>query len=237
MARLSVNVDCVAGFRHILRGSEPDPVSLALLAELGGADGIVCSLNEKLQPVSERDIRLLKGAVKSHLNIRITPVKKLVSMVISIAPDMVTIIPTDQYSTGQMGRLDVISRFDQLVNVVENLNSHGFVVNVIINPQIQQLKEVSKLNSDYVEFNLNKFYNTKDYDERCEQLENISSLCIAAEKLNLGVMVGSGLTYKNINDIMNISAIEEVNIGQAIFSRAVAIGVEAAVRDMISLVH
>jgi len=237
MARLSINVDCIAGFRQILRGNEPDPVSVALLAELGGADGIVCSLNENLSPISERDIRLLKGAVKSHLNIRITPVKKLVSMVISIAPDMVTLIPTDQFSNGKMGRLDVISRFDQLVSVIENLRSHGFVINVMINPQIQQLKEVSKLNCDYVEFNMTKLYNTKDYDERSEQLENLSSLCIAADKLNLGVMVGSGLTYKNINDIISVATIEEVNIGQAIFSRSVAIGVEAAVRDIIGFVH
>jgi len=237
MARLSINVDSIAAFRQILGSKEPDPVSMAILAELGGADGIVCSLNEKLSPISERDVRLLKGAVKSHLNIRITPTNKLVSMVISIAPDMITLVPTDIFSTGKMGRLDVVSRFDLLLSVIDNLNSHGFVINVMINPQIQQLKEVSKLNCDYVEFNLNKFYTTKDYDERSEQLENLSSLCLAAEKLNLGVMAGSGLSYKNINDIISISAIEEVNIGEAVFSRAVSIGMEAAVRDMITIVH
>ncbi|MFO7891807.1 MAG: pyridoxine 5'-phosphate synthase [bacterium] len=237
MARLSINVDCIAAFRQMLGEKEPDPVSMVMLAELGGVDGVVCSLNEKLHPVSERDIRLLKGVVKSHLNIRVTPTNKLVSMVISIAPDMVTVIPTDVFSTGKIGRLDIVSRFESLAGVIENLNSHGFVVNVMIPPQIQQLKEASKLNCDYVEFNLNMFNKTKDYEERAEQLENISSLCLAAEKLNLGVMVGSGLSYKNINDIINISAIEEVNIGQAIFTRAIAIGVEAAVRDMVALVH
>jgi len=237
MARLSINVDSIAAFRQILGSKEPDPVSMAILAELGGADGIVCSLNEKLSPISERDIRLLKAAVKSHLNIRITPSNKLISTVISVAPDMVTLIPTDVYSTGKMGRLDIVSRFDTLLSVIDNLNSHGLVINVMINPQIQQLKEVSKLNCDYVEFNLNKFYTTKDYDERSEQLENLSSLCLAAGKLNLGVMAGSGLTYKNINDIISISAIEEVNIGAAVFSKAFSLGMEAAVRDMITIVH
>ncbi len=237
MARLSISVDCIAAFRQIWGSSEPDPVSLAILAELGGADGIVCSLNEKLNPITERDIRLLKGAVKSHLNIRITPTDKLVSMVISIAPDMVTLIPTEVYSTGKMGRLDIVSRFDKILDIVENLNSHNFIVNVMINPRIQQLKEVSKLNCDYVEFSLNKFNKTKNYNERSEQLENLSSLCLAAGKLNLGVIAGSGLTYKNINDIISISAVEEVNIGHAVFSRAIAIGMEAAVRDMLYLIH
>jgi len=237
MARLSINVDCIAAFRQLLGGKEPDPVSMVMLAELGGVDGIVCSLNEKLHPITERDVRLLKGVVKSHLNIRVTPDSKLVSTVISVAPDMVTVIPTDVFTTGKIGRLDVVSRFQNLSSMIENLNSHGFVVNVMISPQIQQLKEAAKLNCDYVEFNLNRYNKTKDYEERAEQLENLSSLCLAAEKLNLGVMAGSGMNYKNINDIINISAIEEVNIGQAIFIRAIAMGMEAAVRDMLALVH
>lgn len=235
MARLGVIVDSIAAFRTIGGSREPDPVNSAMLAELGGADSIVCSLNEDLNPVTKRDVRLLKEVVKSFFNVRIPPAEKLVSMIISIDPDMVTLIPNID-SIDRKG-LDMLGHFEKISKIITNIRSHNIIVSVMIEPMIQQMKAAAKSHADYIEFNLSKFGASRDLNVSNEQLENISSLCAAAAKLNLGVAAGSGLDYKNINDVINISQIEEFNVGHAVFSRAVSIGMEAAVRDFVSLVH
>jgi len=237
MARLGVNVTSVAAFREMGKYSTADPVTAAVFAEVGGADGIVCSLKEELRPFTERDVRLLKEMVKTHLNVQIPIVDKMITLVLSVTPDMVTLIPGKKPGSTEGGGLDVLGHADELTRVVEEIRSREIVVSLRIEPIIHQVKAAAKVGADYVEFHMGKYTAAEDLNEKADLLENISSVALAASKIGLGVSASGGLNYQNVMDISAIEPIEEINVGHAILCRALWLGMEAAVRDMVALVH
>jgi len=237
MARLGVKIEQVAVLRTIGRNVEPDPVTAAIFAEMGGADGIVCTLNEELRYITERDLRMLKEMVKTHLNLQISPTDQLLTLAFSVAPDMITLIPGKKAGSTQGGGLDVLGNGEKLSRVVDEIRAQNIVVSLLIEPLIHQVKAAAKIGADYVEFHLGRYAAAEDLTERVDILENISSVASAASKLDLGVAASRGLNYYNVSEISAIERIEEINIGHAIVSRALWLGMEQAVRDMVALVH
>ena len=237
MARLGVNVESIAALREMGRLGEPDPVSAAIFAEVGGSDGIVCPLKEGLKPLTERDVQLLKETVKTHLNLLVPPTEQMVTLALSISPDMVTLIPGKKPGSTPGGGLDVLGHGDKLSQVVQDIRAQDIVVSLSIEPIIQQVKAAAKVGADYVQFHLGKYAAAEDLNERSDILESISAVAVAASKIGLGVAVGHGLNYQNVTEITAMEKIEELNIGHAIVARALWIGMEAAVRDMVALVH
>ncbi len=237
MARLGVKIEEVAVLRTIGKGAEPDPVTAAIFAEMGGADGIVCTLNEELRYITERDLRMLKEMVKTHLNLQISPTDQLLTLVFSVAPDMITLIPGKKAGSTQGGGLDVLGNGEKLSRVVDEIRAQNIVVSLLIEPLIHQVKAAAKVGADYVEFHLGRYAAAEDLNERADIFENISSVVLAASKLDLGVAASRGLNYYNVSEISGIERIEEINIGHAIVSRALWLGMEQAVRDMVALVH
>ena len=237
MARLGFNIEGIAALREMGRQSAPDPVSAAIFAEVGGSDGIVCPLKEELKPLTERDVQLLKEMVQTHLNLQVPPTEQMVTLALSISPDMVTLVPGKKPGSTPGGGLDVLGHGDKLSRVVQDIRAQDIVVSLLVEPIIQQVKAAAKVGSDYIEFHLGGYANAEDLNERADLLENITSVALAASKIGLGVAAGHGLNYQNSIEITAIEKIEEVNIGHAIVSRALWMGMEAAVRDMVALVH
>ncbi len=237
MARLGVKIEHVAVLRTIGKNVEPDPVTAAIFAEMGGADGIVCTLNEELRYITERDLKMLKEMVKTHLNLQISPTDQLLTLAFSVAPDMITLIPGKKAGSTQGGGLDVLGNGEKLSRVVDEIRTQNIVVSLLIEPLIHQVKAAAKIGADYVEFHLGRYAAAEDLTERADILENISSVASAASKLDLGVAASRGLNYYNVSEISAIERIEEINIGHAIVSRALWLGMEQAVRDMVALVH
>jgi len=237
MARLGLNVEHVAVLRERGKGVEPDPVTAAAFAEVGGIDGIVCSLREELRPLTERDVRLLRETVKTHLNLQIPPVESMVTLVLNITPDMVTLVPGKKPGTTQGGGLDILGREEEMARVVQGIRKQDIVVSLLIEPIIHQVKAAAKVGADYVEFHVGRFAAAEDLNERADQLANVASVALAASKLGLGVAASRGLNYQNVAEISAIDKIEEINIGHAIVARALWMGMEQAVRDMVALVH
>jgi len=237
MARLGVNIEGIAALREMRRQSAPDPVSAAIFAEVGGSDGIVCPLKEELKPLTERDVQLLKEMVQTHLNLQVPPTEQMVTLALSIAPDMVTLVPGKKPGSTPGGGLDVLGHGEKLSRVVQDIRAQDIVVSLLVEPIIQQVKAAAKVGSDYIELHLGRYANAEDLNERADHLENITSVALAASKIGLGVAASHGLNYQNSIEITAIDKIEEVNIGHAIVSRALWMGMEAAVRDMVALVH
>lgn len=237
MARLGINIESIAGLRELSTGSVPDPVSAAVYAEMGGCDGIVCPLKEDLRPIRERDVQLLKEMVKTHFNLRIPPMEKLVTLTLSVSPDMVTLVPGKKPVATTGGGLDVLGHAEQLMKVVQDIRSQDIVVSLLIEPIIQQVKAAAKVGVDYVELHCGQYAKAEDLNERADILENLSSVALAASKIGMGVAAGYGLNYQNVSDIAAIEKIEEINVGHAIVARSLWMGMEAAVRDMVALVH
>lgn len=237
MARLGVNVDGIALLRELGGVVDADPVKAAICAEIGGADGILCSLDESLKPIGEKGIRLLKEMVQTHLTIRMVPMEKLMNIILTLSPDMVTLIPGKKPGATQGGGLDVMGQESRLVKLIREIRSHDIIVNLLIEPIIHQVKAASKIGADYIEIHTGRYAQAQDLNERSDQLENISSIALAAIKMNMGVTASCGLDYHNVSAISSLESIEEINIGEAILARALWMGMEQAVRDMAGLIH
>ena len=237
MVRLGVNVDHVATVREARRGREPDPIAAAVLAELAGADGIVCHLREDRRHIKDRDLTLLRQVVKTHLNLEMAPTDEMVKKAITTLPDMVTLVPERRQEITTEGGLDVTANFDYLEEFTSTLRANNIVVSFFIDPNLHQIKAVAKLGADYVELHTGNYANAHDLNQVVEELERIRSMAMAAAKLGLGVSAGHGLNYQNVVDVAKIKQIEELNIGHSIVSRAILVGMEAAVRDMINLIR
>jgi pyridoxine 5-phosphate synthase len=236
MARLGVNIESIAMLRENgVRNA--DPLAMAMLAEVGGADGIVCPVQEQMKIVTERDLRLLKEIVKTHLNVQVPPEESLINTALSVQPDMITLIPGKKPGSTAGGGLDILGQSSLLTKWIQEIRNRDTVVSILVEPNIHQVKAALKAGVDYVELHLGLYTEAEDLGARNDQLENLQSVAIAAQKLGLGVSAGQGADFHNVMAVSVIEAIEEINIGRAIVSRALSIGMEAAVRDMVALVH
>ncbi len=236
MVRLCVNIDHVATVREARKGREPDPVFAAVLAELAGVDGIVCHLREDRRHIKDRDLKMLKEVVQTHLNLEMAGTDEMVQIATEVLPDMCTLVPEKRQELTTEGGLDVVSQMDRLTEVISELHAHNIVVSLFIDPNIQQVKAASRVGADYVELHTGEYANASDMNHMMERLDEIANMAIAASKLGLGVSAGHGLNYQNVSAIAKLDRIEELNIGHSIISRSVLVGLERAIREMKELV-
>ena len=237
MVRLGVNIDHVATVREARKGIEPDPIAAAVLCELAGADGIVCHLREDRRHIKDRDLSLLRQVVRTHLNLEMAPIDEMVKKAIKVLPDMVTLVPERRLEVTTEGGLDITANFDYLEEVTSSLRANNIVVSFFIDPDIYQIKAAAKLGADYVELHTGSYANAEDLNQVVDELEKIKSTAAAAAKMGLGVSAGHGLNYQNVGDIAKIKQVEELNIGHSIVSKAVLVGMEKSVREMIALIR
>jgi pyridoxine 5-phosphate synthase len=223
--------------REARRGKVPDPVAAAIAAEMAGADGIVCHLREDRRHIKDKDLYLLKEIVKSHLNMEMAATDEMVGIATEVAPDMCTIVPERREEVTTEGGLDVEANLDWLEEVTKRLRSHNIVVSLFIDPEINQIKAAARSGADYIELHTGAYANAEDLSSIVDELEKLRSMAMAASKLGLGVSAGHGLDYQNVRDLLDIEQIEEVNIGHSIVSKAVLIGMERSVREMLQIIR
>ncbi|MBN2417056.1 pyridoxine 5'-phosphate synthase [bacterium] len=236
MARLGIHVEQVALLRNGGCATEADPVKAAVYAELGGCDGIVCAIRKGFTSISERDLRVLKEVVTTHLNVQVAAEDRLVNAALSVRPDMITLMSgRDSHESGN-DPLDILGHQDQAAQMIEGIRSQDIIVSVLTAPEILQIKAAAKAGADYVELHLGSYAAAASLSEKSDALENLKMVALAAAKLGLGVSVSQGITYQNVADIAAVEAVEEINVGGSVIGRSLWIGMEAAVRDMAALV-
>ncbi|GAB7026591.1 pyridoxine 5'-phosphate synthase [Geotalea toluenoxydans] len=236
MARLGVNIDHVATIRQARGGAEPDPVAAAAIAELAGADGITIHLREDRRHIQDRDLRLLRQTIKTRLNLEMAATDEMVSIALSVKPDMCTLVPEKRQELTTEGGLDVRLHLDAVKGAVQKLQDGGLIVSLFIDPDTDQIKAANKSGADYIEIHTGAFAEASDWKAEQEELKKIENAIKLAGKLGLGVNAGHGLNYSNIRKIAALGGIEEYNIGHSIISKAVLVGLDRAVRDMVDLV-
>ena len=237
MARVAINVDHVATVRQARLAAEPDPVVAAALAELAGAQGIVVHLREDRRHIQDRDVEILRRTVKTRLNLEMAATQEMVRIALKITPDLVTLVPEKRQELTTEGGLDVVLYEDSLKDVVKILHKAGIAVSLFINPDPKQIKVAHRLEADYVELHTGIFAEARDPLARQEEFDRLVDAAKLAAKLGLGVHAGHGVDYRNIIWLREISEIEEFSIGHAVIARAVIVGIEKAVREMIALVN
>jgi pyridoxine 5-phosphate synthase len=236
MTKLSVNVDHVATLREARKAQEPDPVAAAIAAEIAGVDGITIHLRGDRRHIQDRDLKILRGVVKTSLNLEMAATEEMVEKALKIKPDMVTLVPEKEGELTTEGGLDVEANFDQLNLVIPKLQLEGMLVSLFINPDEESIKTSAKLRTDYVEINTDSYACAKNVTEQITQLERFEKMVNLTHRLNLGVNAGHGLNYKNISNLVLIEHIHEFSIGHAIVARAVLVGFEKAVKEMLDLI-
>jgi pyridoxine 5-phosphate synthase len=236
MAKLSINVDHVATLRQARRAQEPDPVAAAIAAEMAGADGITIHLRGDRRHIQDRDLKILREVVKTSLNLEMAATQEMLDIALSIKPEMATLVPEKDGEITTEGGLDVQANFDQLSSVIPKLQLSGILVSLFINPDEESIKTSAKLRTDYVEINTDSYACATTVTEQISQLERFEKMVNLARRLNLGVNGGHGLNYKNISNLVQIQHIHEFSIGHSIVARAVLVGFEKAVKEMLDLV-
>ena len=236
MARLAVNVDHVATVRQARGIDEPDPVLAAGIAELAGADGIICHLREDRRHINDRDLALLRQTVRTKLNLEMAAVEEMVSIARNTKPDLVTLVPERREELTTEGGLDVKSNSALYKKVVEQLKEVGIEVSFFIDPDVSQIEVAQQVGGDVVEIHTGHYCEARSESEAQERFMRIAKAAEAAEKLKLGISAGHGLNYINIKRFKALPQIEEYSIGHSIITRAIFVGIDQAVREMIALV-
>ncbi|MEN9207938.1 MAG: pyridoxine 5'-phosphate synthase [Gloeomargarita sp. GMQP_bins_120] len=232
MPTLGVNIDHVATVRQARRTTEPDPVAAAILAELGGADGITVHLREDRRHIQERDVRLLRQTVQTHLNLEMAATEEMVAIALDIRPDYVTLVPERREEITTEGGLDVVGNLKLLTQTVGTLQGQGIPVSLFIAAEPDQIRAAQQTGARWIELHTGP-YALARHEEECQQeLRRLTLGAKLAQELGLRVNAGHGLTYHNVYPVACIPGMEELNIGHSIISRAVLVGLTQAVQDM-----
>jgi len=227
--RLGVNVDHVATVRQARRGTEPDPVELALVCEQAGADSIVAHLREDRRHIQDHDVARLAKRLKTHLNLEMGLSADIVSVALRIRPRQVTLVPEKRAELTTEGGLDVAGQFEKVRLAVKKFQARGIEVSLFIDPTPGQVSASHRSGATIVEFHTGSYAHAK---KKNLELRHLIAASQAARREGLIVAAGHGLTVPNVRPIAAIPEIEELNIGYSIVSRALSIGMAKAVKEM-----
>jgi len=238
MAGVMVNVDHIATVRQARGGNDPDPVVAAALAELAGCDGIIVHLREDRRHIQDRELKLLRKTVKTKLNLEMASVPEMVKIAQKIKPDIATLVPEKRRELTTEGGLDAITNRKSVKKSVKELQKAGIIVSLFIDPDPKQI-EVSReeIETDYIEIHTGAFSEAKNLTQEKSELQKLIEAVEVASQLGLGINAGHGLDYYNIKKVISIEEIEEFSIGHSIVARALMVGMEKAVREMIALIE
>lgn len=232
MPTLGVNIDHIATIRQARRTVEPDPVAAAVLAELAGADGITVHLREDRRHIQDRDVRLLRQTVRTHLNLEMAATDEMVAIALDIKPDYVTLVPERREEVTTEGGLEIAGQLDRMQQVVSQLQGAGIPVSLFIDADAAQIDASAAVNAQFIELHTGRYAEATDESSRAKELAILAEGCQRAIAAGLRVNAGHGLTYWNVYPVACLEGMEELNIGHTIISRAALVGLERAVREM-----
>jgi pyridoxine 5-phosphate synthase len=234
--KLGVNVDHIATLRQARREFEPDPVEAALICEKAGADSIVCHLREDRRHINDQDLKELKQRVTTRLNLEMSVNQEIVEIACVVKPDQATLVPERRQEITTEGGLDLVSQQKKVERAIQSLKGKGILVSLFIDPVKRQVEMAKSVGADYIELHTGQYARSKTPSEIKRTLRELISAKELGVGLGLGVNAGHGLNYKNVEAITKIKGIDELNIGHSIISRAVFVGLEQAVKEMLRLI-
>jgi len=232
MPRLGVNIDHVATLRQARGGREPDPVWAAVLAELGGAEGITIHLREDRRHIQDRDLRLLRETVQVRLNLELAVEPGVVAIALEVRPDQVTFVPERRQELTTEGGLDVLGQRARVGEALARCRDAGTEVALFIDPDPRQVQATIELGAAAVELHTGSYANAPEGKERGRELASLCAAALATVNAGLELHAGHGLNYHNVAAIAQIDQMAELNIGHSIISRSLFVGLTEAVREM-----
>ena len=250
MITLHINIDHVATLRQARGTRYPDPVWAASLCELAGAAGITVHLREDRRHIQDRDVELLRRTVRGTLNLEMAATPAMLERALSIRPDIVTLVPERREERTTEGGLDLLTpaaHTQALEATIAALKAAHIPVSVFIAPDSAQIRAAERLKVPRIELHTGTYceatlvggqmHDHEKLEQADAELERLAHAAEEAVGLGLHVAAGHGLDYSNVRAVAAIPGVEELNIGHAIVARAVLVGLDRAVRDMLAILH
>lgn len=238
--RLGVNIDHVATLRQARyatmpesKNAEPDTIVAAAICERAGAKGIVAHLRSDRRHIQDRDIIALRENIMTKLNLEMGNTPEIVDIALRIVPDEVCLVPEKREEITTEGGLDAIAQRREIEPTIRRLQTAGIRVSLFLDPTLEQIDAAHELGVEMVELHTGKLANAFSEKIAKEELENLQAAAQAAAEFKLQVNAGHGINYSNVVSIHKIPHLTELNIGHSIISRAVFVGLESAVKEML----
>ncbi len=246
MLKLGVNIDHVATIREArYRGQaagEPDPVEAARISEVAGAHGITAHLREDRRHMQDRDIWKLREVVRTRLNLEMANTPEIVALALKLKPEIVCLVPERRQEVTTEGGLDVVGGENALTETCKKMRDAGIEVSLFIAPDAKQIEASARTGAEFIELHTGQFaeaFSKSEIGNRNSEIE-LQRLIAGAEQahaLGLQVNAGHGLNYVNLPAMQRVPHLVELNIGHSIISRAVFVGLDKAVREMLALLR
>jgi pyridoxine 5-phosphate synthase len=236
LKRLSVNIDHVATVRQARRAAEPDPVAAAVLAELAGAHGITCHIRGDRRHINDDDLVRLRHVVTTKLNVEMAATREMLRIARDIKPDLVTLVPEKPGEVTTTGGIDAAGLRRTLLPQVRDLRRSRIPVSLFVDPDMKQIDAAAAYGAGTVELNTNEYSVAKTESERKRAYDRLVVAAARAGELGMTVAAGHGLTVRNVRPVADIPQVFELNIGHSIISRAVLVGLERSIRDMLAAI-
>jgi pyridoxine 5-phosphate synthase len=240
MLKLGVNIDHVATLREAryrgLERGEPDPIEAAKICEAAGAHGITAHLREDRRHIQDRDIWKLRETIKTRLNFEMANAPEIIAIALKVKPEIICLVPERRAEVTTEGGLDVVANETALAETRQKMNDAGIDVSLFIAPDLAQVEAAARIGSQFIELHTGAFAeNFHRKQERNAELERLLAASKRAHELGIKVNAGHGLNYENLSVLHIVPHLVELNIGHSIVSRAVFVGLENAVKEMLAL--
>lgn len=238
--KLGVNIDHVATVRQARYSGllespncEPDPVAAAAMCERAGCHGITAHLRADRRHIQDSDIFRLRASILTKLNLEMGNTREILDIALKVQPDEVCLVPENRQEITTEGGLDCVTHRDALNPTIARLQSAGARISLFIEPNPDQIGMAKALGVEMVELHTGAFANARGSEQQ-EELLRLRQGAELAHSLGLQVNAGHGINYTNIALIRTVPHLAELNIGHSIVSRAIIVGIEQAVKEMIN---
>ena len=229
--RLGVNIDHVATVRNARGGDAPDPIKAALIAQNAGADGITAHLREDRRHIKDKDIERLMAEIELPLNFEMAATNEMKDIALKLKPNAVCIVPEKRMEITTEGGLDLISQFDRLKSICDQLNDNGMRISLFIEPDLRQIETAVKLKAPVIELHTGT-YSELEADDKENELRRIQRAVDYANELKIECHAGHGLNFENVGPIASIGKITELNIGHFLIGESIFMGLASAISKM-----
>ncbi|MCX6146222.1 MAG: pyridoxine 5'-phosphate synthase [Candidatus Kapabacteria bacterium] len=236
MITLNVNIDHVATLRNARGGFEPSPLEAAIIAEKAGANGIVLHLREDRRHIKDNDVLEISMNTKIKLDLEMSIAPDIVDFALKLMPPLITLVPEKRAELTTEGGLDVVKYFDEIFSITKEMKLRNTEVSLFVEPNYHQIKASKDLGADMVEIHTGTYANLTNSNDFETELLVIEHAIKYANSLGLKVAAGHGLNYSNTQAIAKLKGINELSIGHSIISRSVFVGLENAIKEMITLI-
>ena len=232
---LGVNIDHIATIRNARGISYPDPVQAAIEAEQAGADGITLHLREDRRHITDRDVRVLRGILQTRMNLEMAVTEEMLVIAEDVKPHAVCLVPEKREELTTEGGLDVVGNFAAIKDACGRLAAVGSEVSLFIDPDQKQIEAAVEAGAPVIELHTGAYAEAETAERVLAELNRLKEMTAFAHSKGLIVNAGHGLNYQNVEPVAAIEGINELNIGHSIIGRALFTGLQAAVKEMKTL--